>query len=228
LPISAGSSEYLVKERGGVGAFSIGKDGTLAYTFTSTRDMGQLYLKNGNAAAHKLTDLNAELFSGKQIADVESFTFISNDTKFEVEAFLTKPLGMTATSKHPLIVNIHGGPHGQNGPAFNFRNQVFAAKGWATLNVNFRGSTGYGQKFADAVFGDQNGNEGQDVLYGVSAAVRRYLWIDRERMGIEGVSYGGQLTDWLVTQTNEFKAAIPTAGIANLVSYNYMTYYNQY
>src|SRR2546422_11656944 len=67
-----------------------------------------------------------------------------------------------------------------------------------------------------------------DVLYGVSAAVRRYLWIDRERLGIEGVSYGGQLTDWLITQTNEFKAAIPIVGIANLVSYNYMTYYNQY
>ena len=62
--------------------------------------------------------------------------------------------------------------------------------------MNYRGSTGYGQKFAGAVFGDQDGNEGQDVLYGVSAAVRRYLWIDRERMGIEGVSYGGQLTDW--------------------------------
>jgi dipeptidyl aminopeptidase/acylaminoacyl peptidase len=94
--------------------------------------------------------------------------------------------------------------------------------------VNYRGSVGYGQKFADAVFGDQDGNEGQDVLYGVSAAVRRFLWIDRDRMGIEGVSYGGQLSDWLITQTNEFKAAIPIAGISNLISYNYMTYYNQY
>ena len=55
-----------------------------------------------------------------------------------------------------MIVNIHGGPHGQNGPGFNFKNQVYGAHGWATLNVNFRGSTGYGQKFADAVFGDQN------------------------------------------------------------------------
>src|SRR6266403_2182378 len=91
-----------------------------------------------------------------------------------------------------------------------------------------RGSTGYGQKFADAVFCDQNGNEAQDILYGVSAAVRRNLWIDRERLGIEGVSYGGQLTEWPITQTNQFKAAIPTAGIVNLVSYNYMTYYNQY
>src|SRR4029077_15185920 len=228
LPVSGGVPEYVVKEIGGVGGFSVGKDGTLAYTFTSPHDMAQLYVKTGSAAARKLTELNREVLAGKQIAEVESFIFVSNDNKFDVEAFLTKPVGMTATSKHPLIVNIHGGPHGQNGPGFNFRNQVYAAHGWATLNVNFRGSTGYGQKFADAVFGDQNGDEGQDVLYGVSAAVRRFLWIDRERMGIEGVSYGGQLTEWLITQTNEFKAAVPIAGIANLVSYNYMTYYNQY
>jgi dipeptidyl aminopeptidase/acylaminoacyl peptidase len=228
LPISGGKPEYVVKDTGGVGAWSVGKDGTIAYGFASPHDLAQLYLKTGGAAPRKLTDLNAEPFAGKQIAEVESFTFISNDNKFEVEAFLTKPLGMTATSKHPLIVNIHGGPHGQNGPAFSYKNQVYAAHGWATLQVNYRGSTGYGQKFADAVFGDQDGNEGQDVLYAVSAAVRRYLWIDRERMGIEGVSYGGQLTDWLITQTNEFKATIPIAGIANLVSYNYMTYYNQY
>ena len=228
LPILGGKPEYVVKDTGGVGGWSAGKDGSLAYGFASLQDAAELYLKTGSAAPRKLTDLNAQLFAGKKIAEVESFTFISNDNKFEVEAFLTKPLGMTATSKHPLIVNIHGGPHGQNGPGFNFKNQVYAAHGWATLNVNYRGSTGYGQKFADAVFGDQDGNEGQDVLYGVSAAVRRYLWIDRERMGIEGVSYGGQLTDWLITQTNEFKAAVPIAGIANLVSYNYMTYYNQY
>jgi len=228
LPLPGGKPEYIANETGSVGAWSVAKDGAVAYSFTSQRDMSELYIKSGASAPHRLTDLNSDLLKGKRLGDVESFTFVSNDNKFEVEAFLTKPVGMTATSKHPLIVNIHGGPHGQNGPSFNFKNQVYAARGWATLNVNFRGSTGYGQKFADAVFGDQNGNEGQDVLYGVSAAVRRYLWIDRERMGIEGVSYGGQLTDWLITQTNEFKAAIPIAGIANLISYNYMTYYNQY
>ncbi len=228
LLISGGKPEFVVKDIGSVGSWSVAKDGSLAYSFASSQDAAELFLKASSAAPRKLTDLNAQLFSGKRIAEVESFTFVSNDNRFEVEAFLTKPLGMTATSKHPLVVIIHGGPHGQNGTAFNYKNQVYAARGWAVLNVNFRGSTGYGQKFADAVFGDQNGNEGQDVLYGVSAAVRRYLWIDRERMGIEGVSYGGQLTEWLITQTNEFKAAIPTAGIVNLVSYNYMTYYNQY
>ena len=228
LPIAGGQPESLVNDIGGVGAWSVGKNKAVAYTFTTPRDAAQLYYKSGAAGARKLTDLNHELLADKSIAEVESFTFVSNDNRFDVEAFLTKPIAMTATSKHPLIVVIHGGPHGENGPGFNFKNQIYAAHGYAVLNVNYRGSTGYGQKFADAVFGDQDGNEGQDVLYGVSAAVRRYLWIDRERLGIEGVSYGGQLTDWLITQTNEFKAAIPTAGIANLVSYNYMTYYNQY
>jgi len=212
-----------------VGSWSVGKPGALAYGFSTPVDMTQLFYRaSPSATPRKLTDLNGEMLAGKKLGEVESFTFISNDNRFEVEAFLTKPVAMTRTSKHPLIVNIHGGPHGQNGPAYNFKNQVYAAHGYAVLNVNYRGSTGYGQKFADAVFGDQNGNEAQDVLYAVNAAVHRYLWIDRERLGIEGVSYGGQLTDWLITQTNEFKAAIPTAGISNLISYNYMTYYNQY
>ena len=228
VAVAGGAPKTVVADRGSVGAWSITRGDKIAYTFSSPADSSQLYLKTGNAAAAKLTDLNAQVLAGKQIAGVESFTFISNDNKYEVEAFLTKPLGMTADGKYPLIVNIHGGPHGQQGPAFNFKNQVYAAHGWATLMVNFRGSTGYGQAFADAVFGDQNGNEAQDVLYGLSAAMRRNLWIDRDRLGVEGGSYGGQLSAWLITQTRIFKAAIPIAAITNLVSYNYMTYYNQY
>jgi len=227
LRVSGGTPEMVVSELGAVGSWSVGKNGVVVYSYTSPRDMAEMYLKSATGA-QQLTDLNTEVLRGKALTEVEPLWFTSNDNRFEVEAFLTLPLGFKAGSKYPLIVNIHGGPHGQNGPGFNFGAQVYAGHGWATLNVNYRGSTGYGQKFADAVFGDQDGNEGQDVLYGVSAAVRRNLWIDRDRMGIEGVSYGGQLSDWLITQTNEFKAAIPIAGISNLVSYNYMTYYNQY
>jgi len=228
LPVAGGTPEAVINERGTVSAWSVSRDNSVAYSFASPTDLAQLYLKSGTAASKKITNLNAVVLAGKQIAEVESFIFISNDNKYTIEAFLTKPLGMTATSKHPLIVNIHGGPHGQQGPAFNFKHQVYAARGWATLLVNYRGSTGYGQAFTDAVFGDQNGNEAQDVLYGLSAAMRRFLWIDRDRVGVEGVSYGGQLTNWLITQTSIFKAAIPIAGISNLISYNYMTYYNQY
>ncbi len=228
LPVSGGSPEVIVNDRGTVGEWSMAKGNVLAYAFSSPSDLAQLYLKYEGTSAKKMTDLNASFLADKSIAEVEPFTFISNDNKYEVEAFLTKPLGMKSNSKHPLIVNIHGGPHGQQGSAFNFKNQVYGGLGWATLMVNYRGSTGYGQKFADAVFADQNGNEAQDVLYGVSAALRRNLWLDAERLGMEGVSYGGQLSAWLITQTSIFKAAIPIAGITNLISYNYMTYYNQY
>jgi dipeptidyl aminopeptidase/acylaminoacyl peptidase len=122
---------------------------------------------------------------------------------------------------------IHGGPHGQQGPAFNQKAQIYATEGWAALMVNYRGSTGYGQKLADAIFKDQNGGEAKDLLAGVDA-LAKYAWIDADRIGIEGGSYGGQLTNWLITQTARFKAAIPSAGISNLVSFNYMAYYHDY
>ncbi len=225
---SGGAPELVVGGLGSVGSFAVGRGGLIAYAQASAQNTPQLFIKTGMGAARQLTNLNAVVLRGAEIAPVEAFTFVSNDNKWQVEAFLTKPLGMTANSKHPMIVVIHGGPHGQQGPAFNFKNQVYAAKGWATLMVNYRGSTGYGQAFADGVFGDQNGNEGQDVLYAVSAAIRRNLWIDRDRLGVEGVSYGGQLSSWLITQSRIFKSSIPTAAINNLVSYNYTTYYNQY
>jgi dipeptidyl aminopeptidase/acylaminoacyl peptidase len=123
---------------------------------------------------------------------------------------------------------IKGGPHGQQGPTFNAKAQVYANHGFAVLMVNYRGSTGYGQKFADAIFGDQNGGEAKDVLAGVDAALAKYPWLDADRLGVEGGSYGGQLTNWLITQTDRFKAAIPAASIANLISFNYMAYYHDY
>jgi dipeptidyl aminopeptidase/acylaminoacyl peptidase len=227
ISITGGKPELIDGEHGSVTSWSAHGD-TLAYTMATASDAPELYLKAGNGPPKKLTDVNAEFMKGRTVEPVESFSFVSNDNKWNVEGFLTDPANFDATKKYPLIVVIHGGPHGQQGPAFNFKNQVYAAMGWATLMVNYRGSTGYGQAFTDAVFADQNGNEAQDVLYGVNAAMRRYQWIDRDRLGVEGVSYGGQLSAWLITQTNIFKASIPTAAIINIISYNYMTYYNQY
>ncbi|MDQ6678322.1 MAG: S9 family peptidase [Acidobacteriota bacterium] len=222
-PAAGGSPEILVAGKGGVTSWSISRNNTLACALVTPGGSAELFI-----GGKQVTDLNAAVMKDKPLAPVESFTFISNDNKWEVEAFLTVPPGLKEGEKAPLITVIHGGPHGQQGPGFNFRNQVYASHGWSTLMVNYRGSTGYGQAFTDAVFGDQDGNEAQDVLYGVSAAMRRYPWIDRDRLGVEGVSYGGQLSAWLITQTNMFKAAIPVAAITNLISYNYMTYYNQY
>jgi dipeptidyl aminopeptidase/acylaminoacyl peptidase len=199
----------------------------LAYSFSSPADLAQLFLSSEAAEPTQLTDLNAELLASRHIAEVEDMRFFSFDG-LEVQAFLTHPLGRTANSRHPLIAMIKGGPHGQQGPHLSHKAQAYAAHGFAVLMVNYRGSTGHGQAFADAIFADQNGGEAKDVIYAVQAALRRHGWLDPERLGIEGGSYGGQLTNWIITQTDRFKAAIPIAGISNLVSFNYMAYYHDY
>ena len=168
-----------------------------------------------------------DLLGHKTIADVAALVFKAHDGR-EIEAFLTKPAGLDAGGKHPMIVMIHGGPHGQQGPAFNHSAQAYASHGYAALMVNYRGSTGYGQAFSNAIARDQNGGEAKDVLSAVDAALTKYPWIDPSRLGVEGQSYGGQLTNWLVTQTDRFKAAVPGASISNLVSHNYMSVYHDY
>jgi dipeptidyl aminopeptidase/acylaminoacyl peptidase len=225
VAVAGGQPKRVIGETGGVGSWSIAKDNVLAYAFTTAASPGDLYLTRGSAAPIALTSLNHDLLAMKKIAAIESFTFKSIDG-LEIEAFLTKPLDISG--KHPLIVMMHGGPHGEQGPQFNSKAQVYANHGYACLMVNYRGSTGYGQKLADAIFADQNGKEAQDVVAGVDAALARYPWLDGSRMGLEGGSYGGQLANWIITRTDRFKAAIPTAGISNLVTQNYLSYYHDY
>jgi dipeptidyl aminopeptidase/acylaminoacyl peptidase len=233
MPMSGGRPTLVAPgaaERGSIGSWSIAKGGNtdvIAYALNTPTTPSELFVKQGDAPAKAVTSLNRELVAGKAIADTESLPFKSFDG-MSVEAFLTRPVEVKPGVKYPLITMIHGGPHGQQGPAFNMKAQVYAAKGYGVLMVNYRGSTGYGQKFADAIFNDQDGGEGKDVLAGVDAALAKYPWLDANRLGIEGGSYGGQLTDWLITQTPRFKAAVPAAGIANLVSFNYMSYYHDY
>ncbi|MFI5311462.1 MAG: S9 family peptidase [Gemmatimonadales bacterium] len=212
---------------GAVGSWSLDRAGAIAWSLTTPAEPATLHVLEPGGASRQLMALNADLLHARTLATVESLTFKARDG-LSVQEFLTLPLGRTGTSKHPLIVEIHGGPHGQQGPDFNGKAQVFASHGYAVLMVNYRGSTGYGQKFADAIFGDQDGKEAEDVLSGVDAALKKWPWIDGARMGIEGGSYGGQLTDWIITRTSRFKAAIPSAGISNLVSFNYMSYYHDY
>ena len=227
IPVDGGSPRVVVGDEGQIGSWSLMSDGGLIYAFASPTEPAALREMTASGIAHDIVRLNSELLAKRRIAPVERFTFTSRDG-LQVEAYFTAPLDRRSGSKYPLIVQIHGGPHGAQGSAFNDKAQVYAAHGMASLMVNYRGSTGYGQKFADAIFKDQDGREAEDVMAGVDAALARYSWLDSRRMGVEGTSYGGQLADWLVTQTNRFAAAIPTAGISNLISFNYMSYYHDY
>ncbi|MEI6669279.1 MAG: S9 family peptidase [Acidobacteriota bacterium] len=230
LAPSGGPAERIAPEpgdRSSITSWSIAKNGTLAFAAVAPGAPGELFIQPPGERPRRLTTINDDLVRSRATQQVEAFTFKSADGT-EVEAFLTQPAGWKPTGKHPLIVMIHGGPHGQQGPAFNLKAQAYASRGWASLMVNYRGSTGYGQRFADAIARDQNGAEASDVLAGVDAALARYPWIDATRLGIEGGSYGGQLTNWMITRTDRFKAAVSLAGISNLVSFNYTAYYHDY
>jgi dipeptidyl aminopeptidase/acylaminoacyl peptidase len=229
LPAAGGAASLVTPEPGSIGSWSLLGGDRIAYGLATPARPAELVVRPiaGGGGASQLTNVNQDALAGKAVADVEAFTFKSFDGT-PIEAFVTRPPGAAPGSKHPLIVMIHGGPHGQQGPAFNSKAQIYASEGWGTLMVNYRGSTGYGQKLTDAIFKDQNGGEAKDVLAGVDAALAKYAWIDPARLGIEGGSYGGQLTNWIVTQTDRFRAAIPAASIANLISFNYMAYYHDY
>jgi dipeptidyl aminopeptidase/acylaminoacyl peptidase len=226
--VSGGTPSVVTPGEGSVAGWSPLRDGRIVYAFADRKGPAELFIgEPAKEAVAPLTTLNQPLLSQRSLGRVEAFTFKSFDG-MEIEAFLTVPAALAPGSTHPMIVMIHGGPHGQQGPAFNSKAQVYASEGWASLMVNYRGSTGYGQKLADAIFKDQNGGEAKDVVAGVDAALAKYAWIDRNRLGIEGGSYGGQLTNWIVTRTDRFRAAVPLASISNLVSFNYMAYYHDY
>ena len=219
-------TDRLDADRGAVGSWSL-SGSTVAYAFATPQAPADLFRRTSDGVTKRLTDLNHDLLAARALGGVEDLSFKSFDGT-DIGAFLTRPVDLEPGSKHPLIVVMHGGPHGQQGPEFNAKAQIYAAHGYASLMVNYRGSTGYGQALADKIFGDQDGGEAKDVLAGVDAALAKYPWLDADRMGLEGVSYGGQLTNWIVTQTDRFKAAIPISGISNLITQNYLSYYHDY
>jgi dipeptidyl aminopeptidase/acylaminoacyl peptidase len=136
-----------------------------------------------------------------------------------IQGWLIKPINLRDDRKYPLILSIHGGPHGMYGWAFNPTFQVYAAKGYAVLYLNPRGSSGYGQRFSDGTLNEWGGGDYRDLMAGVDEALRKYSWIDGDRIGVTGGSYGGFMTNWIITQTMRFKAAVAVASLSNLISF---------
>ncbi|HEX8722211.1 MAG TPA: S9 family peptidase [Pyrinomonadaceae bacterium] len=165
----------------------------------------------------RLTGLNAKLWPGLRLASVERMTYKGADG-WDVDGFLVRPVGWREGQKYPMILNIHGGPAGQYGVDWFHEFQVYAARGWAVFYTNPRGSTGYGQKFERGIEGEWGRNDYTDVMNGVEEVLRRNPWIDRERLGVTGGSYGGYLTNWIVGHTNMFKAAVTLRSVVNFVS----------
>ncbi|MCU1266285.1 MAG: peptidase prolyl oligopeptidase active site domain protein [Acidobacteria bacterium] len=190
----------------------------IAYTANDFKHLDNVYVadvKGGNE--RQLTNLNEALWKQLQLADVERFTYKSADN-WDVDGFIVKPIGWQEGKKYPLILSVHGGPAGQYGVDWYQEFQVYAAQGYAVLFTNPRGSTGYGQKFERGIAGEWGGKDYQDVMNGVDAALKKYPWIDAERMGVTGGSYGGYLTNWIVGHTDRFKAAVTLRSVVNFLS----------
>jgi acylaminoacyl-peptidase len=172
----------------------------------------------------KLTSFNDPLVEALDLAPAERLRYSSKDGT-EIEGWVMLPPSVAPTLKGrpaadrpvPLILNIHGGPHGAYGYEFSFQRQLWAAHGYAIVYTNPRGSTEYGEKFLWATWGGWGNLDYDDVMGGVDASIKKYP-IDEKRLAVTGYSYGGFLTNWIITHTSRFAAAIAGAGISNWIS----------
>ena len=189
--------------------------GVLAFAASDPSSPGELHMLTQGAEAH-LTDLNPWL-RDRYVAQPERHQFTAPDG-WLIEGWLLKPDGFDAGKLHPLVLEVHGGPHGQYGYAFFHELQILAGMGYVVLYVNPRGSDGYGERFRREVVRDWGGKDYLDLMSAVDQIIDRTGFVDTNRMGIGGGSYGGYMTNWVIGQTHRFSAAVSMRSISNLVS----------
>lgn len=191
-------------------------DGHAAVLFTDDADPAEMYaLENGSL--RKLTHHNDALMAELNLAPTENLEFTAKDGN-DAHGLITRPENFKAGTPVPTILFIHGGPNGQDAHSFDFLRQWLATKGYAELNVNYRGSSGRGQAYSEAIAGDWGDKEVLDLQAGVDKAIAIGV-ADPNRMCVTGWSYGGILTDYMIASTDRFKCAISGAGTANALSF---------
>ncbi len=179
----------------------------------------EIFIANIDGSGEKqLTHIFDPFLSEVTLRNAERLNFKSADGT-PIEGWLLYPYGYRpGGGPYPLIVNNHGGPHAAVGYGFDFKNQYFAANGYFILQVNFRSSTGYGEKFLWATWGAWGTKDGQDVMAGVDYVIKNFP-VSANRVATIGHSYGGFMSNWLITQyPDRFAAACPGAGISNWIS----------
>ena len=187
----------------------------IAFAGETTVDAPEVWVATQPGVAEVVTHLNE---SWKQIALVKpEFLRYKSFDGTEIEAALLKPAGYQSGTKVPLVVIVHGGPTGRWADSFQSWGQLLAARGYAVLYPNVRGSTGYGYRFLAKNRADWGGGDFKDVMAGVDFIIASGI-ADPDRLGIAGWSYGGYMASWAITQTNRFKAAMTGAGLSDLAS----------
>ena len=195
---------------------SASADGSrFALVVSSPTVVGDLHVLDtaGGGRLVPLTRFNEPLFSELDLTSPEEITYRSFDGR-EIQAWVQRPPGFDARRKYPLILDIHGGPHAAYGFTFDHEFQWMAARGYVVLYPNPRGSTSYGQDFGNVIQFHYPGDDFKDLMAGVDELIRRG-YVDERRLGITGGSGGGVLTNWGITQTHRFAAAVSQRSIAD-------------
>jgi len=190
-----------------INGFSASADGrVLAFAASSPTAPAEVFTCRADGGdERRLSELNRAWTDSVALSAPERFRFTR--AGFELDVWVMRPAGFVAGQRHPTLVNIHGGPHAQYGHNFFDEFQVYAGAGYAVVYTNPRGSQGYGEAFTQAVVGDWGGGDYADVMGALDEAVARYPFIDPDRLGVLGGSYGGFLTSWIVGHSKRFKAA---------------------
>ncbi len=199
------------------GSFSVARDGTIAYSANdplAPADVG--WLSRGKR--RHLTELNADLLGQRSLGQVEEIWSTSPADGRRIQSWLIHPPGQDPAKKYPLILEIHGGPFANYGPRFAAELQLYAAAGYAVLFSNPRGSTSYGEEFGNLIHHAYPGNDYDDLMSAVDAAIAGG-GIDGERLFVTGGSGGGVLTAWIVGKTGRFRAAAVQKPVINWTSF---------
>lgn len=189
--------------------------GHTALLVGNDREPGELFALEGGSM-RRLTSHNQPYLADVTFGEVQNFSCKSPDGT-EVHGLLTLPPDYVRGTKYPTLLRIHGGPNGQDAHEFSGEHQLFAANGYVVVSVNYRGSSGRGQKFSESIFNNWGHHEVEDLLAAMDYVVAQGI-ADPNRLGIGGWSYGGILTDYTIATDHRFKAAISGAGSANQIS----------
>jgi dipeptidyl aminopeptidase/acylaminoacyl peptidase len=190
--------------------YSISREGSVAATLSSSNEPDEAYLLPVNGDLRRLSKANDEAMAQIELGAVDYVHFKSKDGT-PVAAFVIKPPGYTAGVKYPTILWLHGGPTLSHQAEFDFRAQILAASGYVVVQPNPRGSAGYGEEFCKAIFADWGHKDYEDDMAAVDYVLAQGL-ADPERLAVGGHSYGAISTNFIITQTHRFKAAISNAG----------------
>ncbi len=197
--------------------FSVSDKDQFAYTMGTPEHPADLALTDGKGTK-RLTSLNEDLFSFKNIGEVEEIWWNSSFDQRKIQGWIVKPPNFDKNKKYPFILEIHGGPFASYGAVYSAEIQAFAAAGYVVLYANPRGSTGYGEEFGNLIHHDYPNHDYDDLMSGVDAVLAKG-YVDEKNLFVTGGSGGGVLTAWIVGKTHRFRAAVVAKPVINWYSF---------